>query len=317
MSHESDLSASSISKNPIVMKILVDYQHYEKLLEAEKFQNKYYDKVTQSMVHKSSKLDHESSHHKKPIEAETSTSQDSDLKPNHATVDDGSSENTANQIGSGQDSKSLADSISDLKQELSDYLTAHVTNLVTDLFKQHFNQIKHSPLNEQSGKGSGDLQPLKTDTFLTFDSEPTPGTSVNDKSVDKQVTQVDIVDLLSKIPSAYHDDARKLLAYFLDNPTAISWDENGILTVDDITIPQSNIFQIFPQLYAKTPKSTLPGFVTLCTYIFTAGLQNLIKIKKFHQFTRKRPLNGELKPDEEVDLRTFSSNKRWYYIGDK
>jgi hypothetical protein len=292
MSYDSELAATSSSKDPIVMKVMVDYQHYEKLLEAEKFQNKYNDKVIRNMVHKTDVLD---------TKAETSSKEDQ--VPSSETPDE-----KEIQTGSGVTAY-------DEKTELSSLVRSAIKEEFSNLFKEHLSAIANVN-KEQTGRGVGDLKPPKVETAYVTDHEPLPGTSVNEKSIDKLITEVDVAQLLSKIPSSCQESAKTLISFFLENPNGVSWDDNGIITVDDVTIPNSNINEILPQLYAKTPKSNLPGYVTLVTYIFTSGLQHLIKAKKFQHFSRKRPLNKESLPVEDVDFRKFSHNSHWYYIGD-
>lgn len=201
MSHDRDLSASSESKNPLVMKILVDWATYSKLLEAEKFQNKYNHKVTSEMVHKSSKSDilKEGIPIDATANAEKSTDKEHELEWAHETS---VKDKEPIQSGSGKPGEFAESMRSVIKEEISNYLKEHLDN---------FKNLQFA----QIGKGAQDIKPEKVETFLENDNEPTPGTSVNEKSVDKQITQVDVADLLSKIPSTYQDNAKNLLAFFL------------------------------------------------------------------------------------------------------
>jgi len=280
MSFDTDLSATSLSKNPQVMKILVDYQHYHRLLQAEKLQEKNEKKINADLLHKTSKADLALKSKLSQFEASTSqeaTKDDSEdstpLEQKTTLPDDG----LKNQSGSGITSNSeQGQDIRFSEAAFKNYIKNELSELVKNL-------LKDQPLVklDQTGKGSGDLMPEKNESLLAIDSEPLPGTSINEKSVDKLFTQVDVNRLMAEIPKASSENAHSLLTYFLQNPSAVSWDEDGILTVCNVTIPNSNFYSIFPQLYSNHPKTNLPGFITLCTFIFTSGLQHLIKVKNF------------------------------------
>lgn len=315
MSHDNDLSVASSSKNPIVMKIMVDWQHYEKLLEAEKFQDKYHKKITKDLEHKTSVHDLVTpSTRQKKSQSKFSDENETLSKFLPTTEGNSAAQTNVNQTGEGNSSNQ-----NDYKSQLRHL----VKEELSDLWKQELSSFLKENIekfNQQSGKGasdSSDLPPAKAETFLTSDNEPKTTTTVNEKSIDQLLSQNDINSLMSKIPNNFKEKGKSLLKYFLDNPLLVSWDSNGVLSVNNISIPNSNFYSIFPELYAQKPKRSLPGFVTLSTFLLTSGLQHLLRGNKINHFSRKRPLNAENVNEEDIDYRDFSKNSHWYFIGNK
>lgn len=299
MYRNGDSTASSISKSPIVMKIMVDYQHLEKLIEAEKNQEKYFKKLRHDLEHKAS------SHTTRDQDDSTVSKKTVVEKPKQSTSNANSGSSTSgvlHQTGSG----ALVSHTS--KEELAQTFRNLVRDELSNYLDRRFG-VKQEKTETDTLPESGLFDSVPSSLVESKnDSAPIASTSFNETSINPLVTQVDINELLAKVPKAYYEHAQELLKFFLDNPLGVSWDGQGIVTVEGVSIPQSNFFDIFSQLYVSNPKSSLPGFVTVCTYILTSGKQNLIKTKKFETFSRKR----KIKSDGVV----FPINSKWYYIGD-
>ena len=83
----------------------------------------------------------------------------------------------------------------------------------------------------------------------------------------------------------------------------LTWSSTGIIYVDETSIPNSNIFELFPYLFrAKRPKGLI-GFEDFCDKIVEMGLSDFI-FKKPKVYKQNEPTK-ETK-DEKLN---------WWFLG--
>ncbi len=79
-------------------------------------------------------------------------------------------------------------------------------------------------------------------------------------------------ELLRHVPESQQSKAKELISYFNKYPEQITWNSNGVIFIDQVSIPNSNIFQIFHCLFSPA-----------CSSESKAGLDELVhKLKSLH-----------------------------------
>lgn len=285
-----------MADEPIV-KILLDYSEYEKLLQMEtdynKLEKQYSDKLSSSNKAKSSQ--------------------------EVATIEDVSSED---QTGDGilsAAAKYLPFSKDSLIQDIASLVTSSIKNtIVKDISSAVIQQvsdkvseriIKH--LDQQKGHGDTLISAHPTDTDLhtpsAVYSDNVPPPLDYDVSILKsdENTVFDETKLLKLIHPSNKHLARALLNAFNENTTEITWNSDGIIFIDQISIPNSNIYEIFPILFSKTKINQYkPGYIELVTKIKDLGMSSLIK----------RKLKGKTIPLKAAGS-IGQGSSLWWYIG--
>ena len=109
--------------------------------------------------------------------------------------------------------------------------------------------------------------------------------------------------LLKFVPSNFKEKARQLLEKIEQNPEQLNFSSDGIIYINKTSIPNSDVFHLFPYLFkARRPKS-LDGFEDFLNQIHEMGLTHLIK----------SPISKSTitKTQEAV----MSSGPNWWYLG--
>ena len=107
--------------------------------------------------------------------------------------------------------------------------------------------------------------------------------------------------LIRLIPSRHKKQATILLQEFNDRGNELTWNSDGVIFIDQVGIPESDIFVLFPYLFkARHPKS-LNGFEDFVKKIQDMGLDHLTMKKSRHQSSPK------------LSVQTTSEN--WWYLG--
>ncbi len=127
----------------------------------------------------------------------------------------------------------------------------------------------------------------------------------------------DEAELLKQVPQSQIEKAKRLVQFFNRYPEEISWNSEGVIFLDETSIPNSNIYQIFPLLYSNSPLSK-----SLDKPILNSLLELLKKIKELHLdhlILRKVPDSVEKVYKRENNLEELSSNDSddyaWWFIG--
>lgn len=113
--------------------------------------------------------------------------------------------------------------------------------------------------------------------------------------------------LLSFVPKSKQNKARELLKKFDERGSELTWNSSGIIFVNQVAIPNSNIFLCFPYLYKQKRPKSLPGFDSLLNQIFDMGLQDFISVK--HSKRPKVPPENLAEPLDKLE------NVPWWYLG--
>ena len=124
-------------------------------------------------------------------------------------------------------------------------------------------------------------------------------------------------ELLRQIPENQRFKAKALISYFNQIPEQITWNSNGVLFIDQVSIPNSNIFQIFHHLFDPTSSSGSKA---------AAGLDELVyKLKSLHL---DQLISFKIKIEPAAEPPNFHSSNMsnsnceaarddlpWWYIG--
>lgn len=117
--------------------------------------------------------------------------------------------------------------------------------------------------------------------------------------------------LLQTVPVKYQREATALLSAFDERANDITWDSSGIVYIDETSIPQSNIYKIFPKLFKKGDPKRLPGYNEVRSKLKQMGLNHLIHATDTKPFSKKMSeenLIGEGEPSKV--------KMQWWYIGE-
>ena len=92
-------------------------------------------------------------------------------------------------------------------------------------------------------------------------------------------TKFDEKQLLTFVPKTQQKNAKELLKQFDLRSNELTWNSSGIIFIDQTSVPNSNIFLIFPHLFKARGKSTsknIIGFDEFVYKIHEMGLDDLI-----------------------------------------
>ena len=176
--------------------------------------------------------------------------------------------------------------------------------------------------SEQEGEGSGSIgtEDQADDSILpsiaTAEKNIThfPSTSFN-----VQVLKNDLNDsfdeekLLALIPASQKKNAKTLLQQFNIRSNELTWNSSGTIFINQIAIPSSNIFVLFPLLFKKSPPN-LKCLLDFADKIYDMGLSDLIIFKLKHvnlEPNKITTIGGNIMHDEKGD-----QNVPWWYLGD-
>ena len=110
--------------------------------------------------------------------------------------------------------------------------------------------------------------------------------------------------LLKLVPAQHKKLAKVLLDEFNNRGTELTWNSDGVIFKDQTSIPQSNIFELFPYLFKHKHPKSLTGFEDFVEKIDQMGLSHLI-VKSI-----SKPVNLKAKTETET-----SSSKNFWFLG--
>jgi hypothetical protein len=85
--------------------------------------------------------------------------------------------------------------------------------------------------------------------------------------------------LLHLIPEKDKFNAKCLLNKLETRGSELTWNSSGVVFIDNISIPNSNVFMIYPHLFQKClPKSQIPGLTEVIKKLEDMGLKKLILV---------------------------------------
>jgi hypothetical protein len=179
-----------------------------------------------------------------------------------------------------------------------------------------FERLKTSPFAHEVAKLV--LDKLKAETEQNFGPKAANIVSAVKETVlpyDNIIINTDENDsfdeekLLKLLPFESRKHATQLLSEFDDRGNEITWNPNGIIFIDQVAIPQSNIYQLLPLLFQrKKPAKHVPGFVEIMDKIYSMGLGYLITQAPFKHQSKflERKAQDSIKP---------KIPDNWWYIG--
>jgi hypothetical protein len=201
-----------------------------------------------------------------------------------------------------------------LPDDFFEKLSTSITNQISQKFNLDALQqllptsnTNSSSLVSQTGEGANDLFP-PAPSFTSLDvSQPPAFDATNQKS--QQYDKFDNNKLISLVPQKFHKRAQILLNNIQEIPLEIDYNTKGELFIDGECIPNANIYKIFPQLYVRKIKKTLPGKDELVTKIASKGWGKLIVRGILKGL--KRPPKYKLHKDTTSSVKEF---KNWWYL---
>ena len=112
--------------------------------------------------------------------------------------------------------------------------------------------------------------------------------------------------LLHFVPQKYRKSAKSLLQHFNSRPNEVTYDSSGVIYIDTVAIPHSDIFVYFPYLFKAKHRKNLIGFSDFKQKIIDIGLSNLI-------FKSER--NFEVRSyDKKHETSTNDKEINWWFI---
>jgi hypothetical protein len=264
---------SSISKGSLVLKQLIDKKEYESLLRAKAFQDKYENKLKEHYI----------------------------LKPETEGEKEKSEEEEKREVSVGQVGEGSVVETKDLKTLITEIVNETVSKLLNSSEKPNLQP-------EQIGSGENtDLAEEVPPPAENLNHEPPSGVEETIKSSQNTVGVQEL--LLKRIPLKYKQKAEKLLEAFQENPNAITWNSDGVIFINQDSLPNSNIFILLPELFKKDPNKKLPGFFEFTSEIATLGLGHLIERGILRGLHRPAPL------ENQKELYQGLKKENWWYIG--
>ena len=115
--------------------------------------------------------------------------------------------------------------------------------------------------------------------------------------------------LLKLAPAKYRSQAAALIRQFQNRGNELTWNSDGVIFIDQVSIPQSNIFALFPYLFKHKHPKTLNGFQDFVQKIREMQLQHLIVTKTGQSISPQVSTQVS-----NADLSRNSQN--WWYLGD-
>ena len=84
------------------------------------------------------------------------------------------------------------------------------------------------------------------------------------------------------MPQKYRKKAKSLLQHFNSRGNELTYDSSGVIYIDSIAIPNSDIFVYFPYLFKAKRRKDLHGFADFVQKIIDMGLSDLIFQKEIN-----------------------------------
>ena len=128
--------------------------------------------------------------------------------------------------------------------------------------------------------------------------------------------------LLHLVPSQHVNNARALLNALKQRGNELTWNTFGIVFIDLVAIPNSDVYFLFPYLFHKKfPVKKIDGLVEVFTKLKDMGLERYFIL---NQDQKSEPpldnLTGNgvtttIKADVDEMVESTESEMPWYYIG--
>lgn len=156
--------------------------------------------------------------------------------------------------------------------------------MTTDKTDETEKQVDKDRVNLDNLRGSGEFSDDNIDisvpTLIEI-KEKTPDLIQPDVIVMKS-DESDVSEdarLLNTVPKSHIKKANDLLTVLNQRSSELTWNKDGVIIIDQIPIPGTNIFQLFRFLFIRKKPLEEKGFLELHDKIQSMGLSNLINIR--------------------------------------
>ena len=118
--------------------------------------------------------------------------------------------------------------------------------------------------------------------------------------------------LLLLVPKGLKKNAQHLLAEFDQRGNELTWNSSGTIFVDQVAVPGSNMFTLFPLLFKVRRSEKLIGLNDLINKINDMGLSSYI----VHEHSLKRKtIHNNQESQKKIKGEGQSDEFPWYYLG--
>lgn len=126
----------------------------------------------------------------------------------------------------------------------------------------------------------------------------------------------DEIQLLRFVPKRFFKKAKTLLEIFDERPDEITWDSTGNIYIDQASIPNGNIYRLFPYLFRqKVPKDVITkGFPDLVQKLVNMNLQHLLNCNLSIGERKKIKEESLSRPQAETDKKEASKSSKWWLL---
>lgn len=101
--------------------------------------------------------------------------------------------------------------------------------------------------------------------------------------------------LMSEIPKAHIKKAQTLLLILNQRSAELNWNKDGTLFIDQVSLPQTNIYELFRQLFSRKKNPSSKGLIELIDKIQQMGLSHLITVRHRISKTKDIPESALIK----------------------
>lgn len=150
-------------------------------------------------------------------------------------------------------------------------------------------------------------------------AEVSPNTTAPEYSFSSPIQKDDLNDifdeeqLISLISKPNREKAKQLLQIFNERSNELTWNSSGTIFIDQVSIPNTNIFVLFPLLFKKSKPKNINGLNALIQKINDMGLGDYIYSKR----SKKSDNIAQSLSGKGLDMnKDPETNVPWWYIGD-
>ena len=175
-------------------------------------------------------------------------------------------------------------------------------------------------LSEQTGAGANDLiadlpspsSDVEQDISKEYNS-PTTAPAGTDVVIHKSKQSSEIADqsLINILPGRFKNRGTKLLQSLANFPSTLTWSNTGTVFINQLSVPNSNIYEIFPKLFKFVKNlDAVFGLSEVINTIASLGFGSLINRQYISGLTRPYKILNQDSIFE--DLKT---HKYWWFLG--
>lgn len=134
-------------------------------------------------------------------------------------------------------------------------------------------------------------------------TDSTPALKFDNVLTNNKSDRFDQKRLLKFVPTHFKEKARQLLEKIDESPEQLNFSTDGVIYINKTSIPNSDVFHLFPYLFKTRHPKNLEGFEDFLRQIDEMGLTHLIK-SPVHKSTVTKTQEAAM-----------SSGLNWWYLG--